>query len=96
MLPDDEQEKQRRQQRQRRDGDPSSQREAEDPPLFWSEAELARIVGTSTIWRPFVPQRVILNEAIGARRPIHSYGWRAADSIAAFDELWPHVALRAR
>ena len=60
------------------------------------QAELARIVGTSTIWRPFVPQRVILNEAIGARRPIHSYGWRAADSIAAFDELWPHVALRAR
>ncbi|MEM8619553.1 MAG: ParA family protein [Actinomycetota bacterium] len=60
------------------------------------QAELARIVGTPTIWQPSIPQRVILNEAIGARRPIHSYGWRAADSIAAFDALWPQVASRAR
>ncbi|MEM9515078.1 MAG: ParA family protein [Actinomycetota bacterium] len=54
-------------------------------------AELARIVGASTIWEPPVPQRVILNEAIGSRRPIHGYGWRATDVIAVFDRLWPQV-----
>ncbi|MEO1056935.1 MAG: ParA family protein [Actinomycetota bacterium] len=65
---------------------PASSNEAER-----RRAELARIVGASTIWEPPVPQRVILNEAIGSRRPIHSYGWRATDAIAAFDRLWPQV-----
>ena len=36
-------------------------------------AELARIVGHEAIWSPAVPQRVIFNQAIGERRPIHSY-----------------------
>jgi chromosome partitioning protein len=53
--------------------------------------ELVRIVGRKAIWRPPVPQRVILNEAIGERRPIHSYGARAADPILAFDALWRKV-----
>lgn len=50
--------------------------------------ELARIVGRQAIWSPAVPQRVILNQAVGERRPIHHYGSRAADPIAAFDSLW--------
>lgn len=50
--------------------------------------ELARIVGRRAIWTPAVPQRVILNEAIGARRSIHSYGSRARAPIEAFDTLW--------
>jgi cellulose biosynthesis protein BcsQ len=50
--------------------------------------ELARIVGRKTIWQPSVPQRVIVNQAIGERRSIHSYGARAADVSAAFDQLW--------
>lgn len=54
-------------------------------------AELALIVGDSTIWRPFIPQRVILNRAVGERRPIHSYGARGADSSEAFDRLWERV-----
>jgi cellulose biosynthesis protein BcsQ len=50
--------------------------------------ELARIVGRSTIWKPPIPQRVIVNQALGERRPIHAYGARAADVSAAFDQLW--------
>jgi chromosome partitioning protein len=53
--------------------------------------ELARIVGRKTIWRPSVPQRVIVNQAIGERRSIHSYGARAADVTDVFDELWLKV-----
>jgi chromosome partitioning protein len=51
-------------------------------------AELQRIVGRQAIMKPSVPARVILNQAVGERRPIHSYGSRAADSIDAFDRLW--------
>lgn len=53
--------------------------------------ELARIVGKRAIWQPVVPQRVIVNQAIGERRPIHSYGSRSADVSAAFDVLWRKV-----
>lgn len=51
-------------------------------------AELSRIVGSSSIWRPQVPQRVIFSEAVGERRPIHAYGSRAAAPIEVFDKLW--------
>jgi hypothetical protein len=34
---------------------------------------------------------VLLNQAVGERRPIHSYGIRAADPIAVFDALWRRV-----
>lgn len=65
-------------------------------PAVSSEAErrieeLARIVGRRAIWKPPVPQRVILNQAVGERRPVHAYGVRAADPIAAFDALWRRV-----
>ncbi len=50
--------------------------------------ELARIVGRSAIWQPYVPQRVIVNQAVGERRPIHSYGSRAGDVPEVFDQLW--------
>ena len=50
--------------------------------------ELARIVGRKTIWQPSIPQRVIVNQAIGERRPIHSFGARSADVSDAFDALW--------
>jgi cellulose biosynthesis protein BcsQ len=53
--------------------------------------ELARIVGRQAIWQPPVPQRVIFNQAVGERRPIHHYGSRAADPIAVFDALWRRV-----
>ena len=54
-------------------------------------AELAHIVGASAVWAPPVPQRVILNEAVGERRPIHSYGSRAVDPIETFDRLWSRL-----
>lgn len=50
--------------------------------------ELGKIVGKRTIWKPAIPQRVIVNEALGARRPIHSYGARATDVTDAFDKLY--------
>jgi len=53
--------------------------------------ELARIVSREAIWTPPIPQRVIFTEAVGARRPIHSYGSRAGGSIAVFDALWRRV-----
>jgi cellulose biosynthesis protein BcsQ len=51
-------------------------------------AELQRIVGRQAIWKPSVPARVILNQAVGERRPIHSYASRATDPIEVFDKLW--------
>ncbi len=53
--------------------------------------ELARIVSRQAIWQPSIPQRVIFNEAVGARRPIHSYGSRATEPIEVFDRLWRRV-----
>jgi cellulose biosynthesis protein BcsQ len=50
--------------------------------------ELVRIVGKRAIWQPVIPQRVIVNEAIGDRRPIHSYGARSAEVSDVFDRLW--------
>ena len=50
--------------------------------------ELARIVGKRAVWQPAIPQRVLVNQAIGDRRSIHSYGSRAGDLTEAFDRLW--------
>lgn len=50
--------------------------------------ELTRIVGKKAIWQPSIPQRVIVNQAIGERRAIHSYGARSTDVSEAFDALW--------
>lgn len=50
--------------------------------------ELGKIVGKRSIWKPAIPQRVIVGEALGARRPIHSYGARASDVTEAFDTLY--------
>ena len=58
--------------------------------------ELARIVGRSTIWQPPIPQRVIVNQAIGERRAIHSFGARSVDVSAAFDKLWVKLRKAAR
>jgi len=50
--------------------------------------ELGRIVGRRAIWQPVIPQRVIVNQALAERRPIHAYGSRAADVRESFDRLW--------
>jgi cellulose biosynthesis protein BcsQ len=58
--------------------------------------ELARIVGRKAIWQPTVPQRVIVNQAIGERRSIHSFGARSADVSDAFDRLWAKLRRATR
>jgi chromosome partitioning protein len=58
--------------------------------------ELTRIVGKRAVWQPVVPQRVIVNQAIGERRPIHSYGSRSTDVVDAFDRLWAKLRRVAR
>jgi chromosome partitioning protein len=50
--------------------------------------ELTRIVGKRAIWQPAIPQRVVVNQAIGERRPVHSFGARGHDVAEAFDRLW--------
>jgi cellulose biosynthesis protein BcsQ len=53
--------------------------------------ELVRFVGRGAIWEPAIPLRVIVNEAIGARLPLHSYGARALGLVEVFDALWQHL-----
>ena len=50
--------------------------------------ELTRLLGKKAVWKPSIPQRVIVSQAIGARMPIHAYGAKAADVTDAFDHLW--------
>ncbi|HEX7097447.1 MAG TPA: ParA family protein, partial [Acidimicrobiales bacterium] len=47
--------------------------------------ELASMVGRKSIWKPAVPHRVIVNQALGEQQPIHAYGYRAREVIDAFD-----------
>ena len=58
--------------------------------------ELTRIVGKKAIWTPSIPQRVIVNQAIGERRPIHAYGSRSAEVSEAFDTLWAKLRRMVR
>lgn len=51
-------------------------------------AELDQIVGRTTVWRPPLPQRVIVSQALSDRRPIHAYGARARDLTDCFDAYW--------
>jgi chromosome partitioning protein len=43
------------------------------------EDELNRLMGKRAVWRPFVPQRTVLNEAVGDRSPIHAWATGARD-----------------
>ena len=66
-----------------------------------SEAELQldqlrSIVGKRAVWTPFIPQRVAVNEALGARESIHAHGWRGADVAGAFEALLAKLRRAAR
>lgn len=68
-------------------------------PAVSSEAErqteeLERLMGRRAVWRPFVPQRTVLNEAVGERAPVHALGYRARDAAAVFDELYRQLPAR--
>jgi len=58
--------------------------------------ELHRIVGRRAIWQPVVPHRVIVNQAIGERTPIHAYGARSAEVSEVFDRLWAKMRRMTR
>ncbi len=60
-----------------------------------SEA-LDRLMGARAVWRPFVPQRTVLNEAVGDRCPVHDLGYRAKDVVEVFDELYDHLVRSTR
>ncbi len=53
--------------------------------------ELSRHMGVGAVWRPFIPQRTVLNEAVGRRAPLQDLGYRATDTVAIFDELYQHL-----
>jgi len=52
------------------------------------EHELNRLMGKRAVWRPFIPQRTVLNEAVGDRCPVQALGYRAKDVIEVFDSLY--------
>ena len=53
------------------------------------------VVGRRAIWQPMIPQRVIASQAIAERRPIHSYGWRAASLVTPSTPSGPSCAAAA-
>lgn len=57
---------------------------------------LARLLGRRAIWTPHVPQRVAVNEAMGARESIHAHGWRGAEVAEVFDQLLTKLRRTAR
>lgn len=52
---------------------------------------MERVLGANTLWRPFIPQRTVINEAVGMRCPVQDLGYRARDVIATFDTLYQRV-----
>jgi cellulose biosynthesis protein BcsQ len=55
------------------------------------EESLNRLMGKQSVWRPFVPQRAVLNEAVGYRKPVHDLGYRAKDLLGIFDALYQNL-----
>ncbi len=66
-------------------------------PAVSSEADrqveaLEQLLGRRAVWRPFIPQRTVVNEAVGHRKPVQDLGYRAKDTVAVFDELYQHLS----
>ena len=49
--------------------------------------ELNKMVGTRSVWKPSIPQRVLINSAHNERSPIHTFGSQARELIDIFDAL---------
>jgi hypothetical protein len=54
-------------------------------------AALEHHLGRGTVWRPFIPQRAVLNEAVGRRCPIQDLGRKAGPVVAIFDVLYDRL-----
>lgn len=50
-------------------------------------AELTKMVGTQSVWKPSIPQRVIVNSAHHERAPLHAFGGQARELTDIFDSL---------
>jgi cellulose biosynthesis protein BcsQ len=51
-------------------------------------ADLKKMVGSKSIWTPYVPQRVLINQAHHERAPIHSFGAQGRELASLFDTLF--------
>jgi len=60
------------------------------------EHELDRLMGKRAVWRPFIPQRTVLNESVGERAPLHALGYRAKDTVEVFDALYRRLGRASR
>ncbi len=49
--------------------------------------ELNKIVGTQSVWKPAIPQRVIVNAAHQDRSPLHAFGSQSRELTDIFDTL---------
>jgi chromosome partitioning protein len=58
--------------------------------------ELAEMVGRKSVWKPALPSRVIVNQALGEQQPIHAYGYRAREVSEAFDALYAKLRRASR
>lgn len=47
--------------------------------------ELTKMVGTKSVWKPTIPQRVIVNTAHHERSPLHSFGSQSRELTDIFD-----------
>jgi chromosome partitioning protein len=56
-----------------------------------NERQYARadeLAGWVPVWRPAIPERIVVHRAAAERQPIHTYGPKATDVTDAFDHLW--------
>jgi cellulose biosynthesis protein BcsQ len=51
-------------------------------------ADLKKMVGSKSVWSPYVPQRVLVNQAHHERAPIHSFGSQGRELADLFDALF--------
>lgn len=49
--------------------------------------ELNKLVGTQSVWKPTIPQRVIVNTAHHERAPLHAFGSQSRELTDIFDSL---------
>lgn len=49
--------------------------------------ELNKMVGTQSVWKPSIPQRVIINTAHHERAPLHAFGSQSRELTEVFDAL---------
>ena len=49
--------------------------------------ELGKLVSTKSVWKPVIPQRVIVNTAHNERAPLHAFGSQSRELTEIFDAL---------